>query len=87
VLFTCRIAETESDRFDETGFLNSLMAAIEKEIKDSGAHTTQEGSSNSSSFSLSIGGDTHGHIEISGKSVGDQYYNVAASIDEKYGVP
>jgi hypothetical protein len=86
--FTCQIVEADDDRFNETGFLDSLKAAIERDVKSSGAFVTREGSSNSSGFYVEYSdGDTHGRLEISGKSIGNQYYDVAASIDERHQMP
>lgn len=86
--FTCKLLQPTAAGFDETGFLTALKLAVESDLKSSGARITQAESAQAGKFSLTYTrAGAHGHIRISGRRVGADYYSLTAELDEKYRQP
>lgn len=77
--FSCQVDAS----FDETAFIASLKADVEREIIRSGAKTINQDSSDPAGFYFEYSeGDIQGRISIGGKSRLN-YYSLEATLDEK----
>jgi len=80
---TCRMKSGAGEQFNEAEYTASLREVVEKDITASGAEIIGGELLNTSGFYYEYSvGKTLGHIEISGKPVGADYYSLKASLDE-----
>jgi len=82
--FLCRLKSHALEHFDEAGLIAALRQDVERAIDQSGAKVIESGNPDSTSFYFSYSVDNVlGRIEISGKSMGNDYYTVKAELDER----
>jgi hypothetical protein len=80
---SCRIKSGAREQFNEAECIASLREVVEKDIIASGAKIIGGEPLTASGFYYEYSiGKTLGHIEITGKRVGDDYYSLKASLDE-----
>ena len=81
--FGCRIKSDAGVQFDESELVNSLREDVERELQASGAKIL-DGGDVSGGFYFGYGlGDIRGRIDISGKKIRGDYYELEASLEEK----
>jgi hypothetical protein len=80
--FGCRVKPDDGERFDESELVESLREVVEKEIQASGAKILGRGN-HSGGFYFEYGiGDMQGRIDISGKRIRENYYQLEADLGE-----
>jgi hypothetical protein len=81
--FGCRIKSDAGAQFDESELVESLREDVEREIQASGAKILDAGNV-SGGFYFKYGlGDIQGRIDISGKKIREDYYQLEAALEEK----
>ena len=81
--FGCRIKSDDGAQFDESELMNSFREDVERELQASGAKIL-DGGDVSGGFYFGYGlGDIRGRIDISGKKIRGDYYELEASLEEK----
>lgn len=78
---TCRLEPNNS--FDETKLFSALKAAVERSLHDNGAQITDSGANGSADFYFAYTlKNVRGRVQVSGKRIGPDYYDVRANLDE-----
>ena len=82
--FVCKLKSNALEHFDEAGLIAALRQDVERAIDQSGAKVIESGNPDSTSFYFSYSVDNAlGRVEISGKSMSNDYYTVKANLDER----
>ncbi len=80
--FGCRMKSEDGGRFDESELVESLREDVERDIQASGAKIVGRGNL-SGGFYFEYGiGDIQGRIDISGKRIRENYYELEADLGE-----
>ncbi len=81
--FGCRVKSDDGGRFDESELVNTLREDVERDIQAGGAKILDRGNvSGGFYFEYSVG-DIQGRIDISGKKIRENYYELEAGLEEK----
>ena|SRR5215204_2123527 len=81
--FGCRVKSDDGGRFDESELVESLREDVERDIQASGAKILGRGNL-SGGFYVEYGiGDIQGRIDISGKRIREDYYQLEADLGEE----
>jgi hypothetical protein len=82
--FRCRIKSDDSGQFNESELITSLKEDVEKEIQTSGAKIVDGGNVGVGGFYFEYSlGDIRGRIDISGKKIREDSFDLKAELEEK----
>jgi hypothetical protein len=77
----CRLKSNEA--FDEARLFSALKLDVERALHDNGAQITDSGSSGPANFYLAYAvKNVRGRVQLSGRRIGSDYYDVRAVLDE-----
>ena len=81
---SCKIKGDAVASFDEAVLISALAGALEKAIVASGARVIKSGKQKLSSFYFEYAlDDRKGRVEISGKNLGSDHYELEANLEER----
>jgi hypothetical protein len=81
--FACRLQSDTLPSADEEQLLASLRKQVEDSLRTYGANISESGSRDSRSFYFSYAiKDIQGRIQVSGKRIGGDFYNLHAELQE-----
>jgi hypothetical protein len=84
VSFSCQINGAGNNSFNETEFITSLRADVERQLHSSGANAIRQGSTVSPGFDFEfIENGLKGRINVLGHRSSSNYYTLVADISEE----
>jgi hypothetical protein len=81
--FSCRLSDS-AEKFDEASFIAALKRDVEGDLRESGAKITDSGSPTASNFYFEYEQELgRGRVEITGRTIRDNYYSLNADLEER----
>jgi hypothetical protein len=81
--FACSLKSDAVEGFSETRLISALRSDVERSLRDNGAQITESGNIDPSSFYFAYTlKNVQGRIQVSGKRIRANYYDLHAQLDE-----
>jgi len=81
--FACRLRAEAVDGFNETRLIRALRSDVELPLRENGAQINESGNIDAASFYFVYAlKNVQGRIQVSGKRIGADYYDLHAQLDE-----